>query len=250
MQILDYGGAVALLRALGNLLFPPACQVCRRLGTFPLCDDCRRGFRPIRPPVCQKCGEPLDGAADLVSTCVRCRRRRLYFRVARAAGIYDGTLREAIHALKFAGRQALAGPLGDILTGAALAVDEFRGADVIVPVPLHPRRLRERGFNQAELLARPVAAVLARPVERGLLARTRPTVPQSALPADNRQANVRDAFEAVGSTNGARILLVDDVMSTGFTAAECARALRRAGASEVLVLTLARAVYGGPTDSQ
>ncbi len=195
----------------------------------------------IGPPVCRKCGKPLRGPPDLLFTCVPCRHRRTSFACARAAGIYDAPLRDAIHALKFGGCQALAGPLGRLMAEVA-ATDPRLRADLIVPVPLHPQRLRERGFNQAELLAAEVGAYLRLPVRTDLLHRARPTKSQTELSRSDRRANVRAAFVAGSRCAFGRILLLDDVMSTGFTAAECSRVLRAAGTREVVVATAALAV--------
>ncbi len=232
---------VALLRGLADLFFPPACQVCDTLGDFPLCSRCRAGIPLIRLPVCRKCGKPLRGSPELIFTCVPCRHRRTYFACARAAGVYDGPLRDAIHALKFGRCQALAAPLGRLMAEVA-ATDPRLRADLVVPVPLHPRRLRERGFNQAELLAAEASRYLNVPLNPGALRRVRPTDSQTALSRDDRRANVRTAFEVGEVLRGGRVLLVDDVVSTGATAAECARALRRGGVDEVVVVSAALAV--------
>jgi ComF family protein len=232
---------VSALRGLLDLVFPPACQVCWGTRTFPLCPACLSTFRLVRPPICQKCGKPLRGPDDLEFTCIPCRHRKLHFVAARAAGIYDGTLREAIHALKFRGRRALAVPLGALMaehvTGARLPT-----AHVVIPVPLHYRRLRERGYNQSELLAAEVSRHLRLPVRSDVLVRRQATEAQSGLTLEVRRANVRGAFATVRSLAGQTVLLVDDVLSTGFTASECARVLRQAGAAQVVVLTAAIAV--------
>ncbi|MGH2424882.1 MAG: ComF family protein [bacterium] len=232
---------MSLVHGFLDLVFPPACQVCRSPGTFPLCTACRYGFRLVRPPICQKCGKPLRGPDDLEFTCIPCRHRKLHFVAARAAGIYDGTLREAIHALKFRGRRGLAAPLGSLMAeriaGARLPL-----AQVVIPVPLHRRRLRERGYNQSELLAAEIANRFGLLVRSDVLVRRQATEAQSGLTLDDRRANVRGAFFAACSIDGQTVLLVDDVLSTGFTASECARALRQAGAAQVVVLTVAIAV--------
>ena len=154
--------------------------------------------------------------------------------------MYEGTLREAIHALKFGGCRAMAGPLGDLIATTVLADRRLR-ADVVVPVPLHASRYRQRGFNQAELLGHRVARVLGVPCE-GLLRRTHATDAQSGLSRQGREPNVHGAFICAGAIAVREVLLIDDVMSTGFTASECARALRSAGAVEVVVATVAAAV--------
>jgi len=147
-------------------------------------------------------------------------------------------LREAIHALKFRGRRALAAPLGSLMA-ERIAVAGLPAAQVVIPVPLHHRRLRERGYNQSELLAKEVSHHLGLPVNSDVLVRRQATEAQSGLTLDVRRANVRGAFATVRSLAGQRVLLVDDVLSTGFTVSECAKMLRQAGAVQVLVLTAA-----------
>ncbi len=223
-----------------GLWFPPRCPVCGAAGTFPLCPDCLRRFPRIHPPTCQGCGRPLRGPADLVFTCVPCRRRRSPVRV-RAYGLYEGTLREAVHALKYRGRIALAEPLGGALAEAVRGDPLLTAADVLVPVPLHPRREAERGFNQSEELARALARRARIPLLRAL-ARVRPTVPQVDLPEAERRRNVRGAFAVRLAVGGLRVVLVDDVVTTGSTLAECARTLRRAGVEVVGAVVVAMAV--------
>jgi len=160
---------------------------------------------------------------------------------ARAAARYEGPLREAVHAFKFEARRSLARPLADLVIeqcGAGLAAD----VDALVPVPLGRARERERGFNQARLIAERLAASLGCHVEPGWLTRVRPTASQSDLGAAERRANVRGAFAAAARVAGRHVVLVDDVLTTGATAAECGRALRAAGARAVGVLSVARVV--------
>jgi ComF family protein len=164
--------------------------------------------------------------------------------VARSAAYYEGPLVQLIWRYKYHGQMVLARPLGEVmvaaLEGAAAALDP-ETIDVVCAVPLHASRLRERGFNQSELLAEHVAEVIGRQL-RPLLERTRPTLPQVDLPLESRAANVRDAFASNlrEVIRGQRVLLIDDLFTTGATITECARALRRAEVGELRVFTLAR----------
>jgi len=234
----------SLLRGLLDLLYPPRCEACGRLRRDPICRDCFSQIELVHPPMCQICGEAFDPRAQAAPRCEECRRGRKPFRIARTAAHYHGPLADAIRRFKYDGQVVLAKPLGsimvDALAGGAGDLDPAT-VDVVCPVPLHVSRYRERGFNQSELLVEQIAAAICKPA-KSLIERTRPTAPQVNLPAPSRAANVRGAFaprltEVIG---GQRILLVDDLFTTGATLTECARSLNRAGAAEVRVFTLAR----------
>ncbi len=186
------------------------------------------------------CGRPLRGPPDLAFTCVPCRHRRDPLRV-RAFGRYEGALREAVHALKYRGKLGLVEPLGWGLAEVVAQEPRLCGVDAVVPVPLHPRREAQRGFNQAEELARVVSARLGRPVRRALV-RVRDTPSQTELDEEQRRRNVREAFAVRGRVGGLRLLLVDDVVTTGSTLGECAAVLRRAGAEDVCAVAVAMVV--------
>jgi len=227
-----------------DLVFPPLCPVCDGiLGAGrrdPLCGACWEGFERIAPPWCRSCGAPLG----IEGLCGACRSRRPRFAYARAAVLYGDLVREAIHAFKFGGRRGLATPLGDLLAGLGLSALPGAVPDALVPVPLHPRRARERGYDQALLLARRLERAWGVPMVADALVRAVPTQPQTDLDAAARRRNVRDAF-AVRRPEliaGRHVVLVDDVLTTGATAGECARSLYRAGAAAVGVLTVARAL--------
>jgi ComF family protein len=245
----------AWVTALLDLVFPPFCPVCeRRLGAGrrdPLCGACWDALERIAPPYCRVCGLPFSGLPALESgpapvghLCGRCRRRPPPFAYARAAVRYGEVAREAVHAFKFGRRRALAAPLAALLTETC-ADDLPAGVPgLLAPVPLHPRRERERGFNQALLLARRIGSAWKVPVCADVLVRTLATRPQTELTAEARRANVGRAFalrrpELVA---GRHVVLVDDVFTTGSTVTACARCLRDGGASAVGVLTVARAV--------
>jgi ComF family protein len=233
-----------LLRGFLDLLYPPRCEACGQLRREPICADCSAAIERIAPPLCEVCGEPFDPLAQAAPRCADCRGHRRSFSVARSAAYYTGPLVEAICRFKYDCQMVLWRPLGRLMVealGDGAAAVEPDTIDVVCPVPLHHSRLRERGFNQSELLGEVIAEEFGRPIKL-LLERTRPTLPQVDLPAQSRAANVRDAFapRLQKVIAGQRVLLVDDLFTTGATLAECARVLRRAGAADVRVLTLAR----------
>lgn len=227
------------------MVFAPACAACGaplelpRRG--PVCTTCWNSITPLTPPLCDGCGDPLPGWRTLsipLARCPRCRRGSHAVARSRAIGPYDGALRAIIHALKYGGRRSLARPLAGLMR--ARGAEMLAGADAAVPVPLHRSRHRERGFNQADDLARH----LELPVVTALR-RTRATAAQAELPAARRHGNVRGAFAATPRATalaGAVVLLVDDVSTTGATLEACARALKAAGVREVRALTAARVV--------
>ncbi|MGH9450038.1 MAG: ComF family protein [Terriglobia bacterium] len=242
-----------------SVLFPTACPICNREVMWStgigICAVCRDAIKPWDGPICSRCGIPLASVApaDEGSTirCGVCRRDGYEFDCARSYGIYAYPLRDLILQLKFRRRERWGSHLGELLAPAAHSLAMMRaGAPVlIVPVPLHPARERERGYNQSTLLAAGLHRALKRDaprvvqLEARLLVRSRPTPPQSGLHHGARQENVRGVFqmERTGRASGRSIILVDDVMTTGATVSACAHALKRAGAKEVAVLTLARA---------
>ncbi len=217
-----------------EVLFPPRCAGCGR-GPWPFCRGCRAGLVALAPPWCRRCGFPLDAEAE---GCPRCPPPPIAR--ARAAFAYEGPARAAIHRLKFSGHRRV----GEALARAMAAVAAVAGPepDVVAWVPLSRRRRAARGYDQAELLARSVGRALGVPTG-GLLARVEETAPQARRPVLERRGAMRGAFRAVRDPP-ASVLLVDDVLTTGATAAACARALVEAGAREVAVLTAARALPG------
>jgi ComF family protein len=231
--------------ALIDLLFPPYCVACRRLGAW-LCPACLAKIESIHPPICQRCGLPSgrDQAANPgMLICSHCQRAPLQLDGLLAYAYHSGPLREAIHQFKYEDLRSLAGPLGKLMhDGWTMLAPPNLEIDTIVPVPLHPARQRQRGYNQSVLLARELGVALARPVVEGVLIRTKATAPQVGLNALERRTNVQDAFQCVGSAlSGKRVLLVDDVCTTGCTLESACLALRASGASSVWAYTLARA---------
>jgi len=235
-----------VLCSLLDIIFPPVCPLCEEgLMDGILCADCRGGIlsKKIRGPICAVCGIPFIAYGDVTEPhrgrlCGRCITEKTPFKEARSAFAYEGPVLDAIHRFKYGGRVALAGYLGRLASEAAEFPDRM---DVVVPVPLHKKRLQKRGFNQSLLIAREVAKRLNTEVDYMNLKRARETYPQINLRIKEREANIKGAF-AVRDGKAFRdkkVLLVDDVFTTGATIRECAKMLKGAGA-EVYVLTIAR----------
>ncbi|HTP41835.1 MAG TPA: ComF family protein [Nitrospiria bacterium] len=212
------------------------------------CPDCWDTMPRLSPPWCPRCGLPFVSTVALrhspTHLCAACREREPPFDWARSAVAYEGVAASAVHVMKYQRRRLLARPLGELLLPLA---ETLGPVDGVVPVPLHAERLREREFNQALALARVVCRETGWPLRWSLLERIRPTRSQVGLDAVERRRNVRRAFRVRDdeSAQGERLLLIDDVMTTGSTVHECARVLKRAGASSVQVLTVARQLRDG-----
>ena len=232
------------LEAAVSLLYPPVCTICGenvRAGKY-LYNRCEAKAVRIVAPFCQKCSEPFEGSITSVFTCANCAHRMIYFDAAVSAYRGRGIVREIIHEFKY-GRQIHLRHLVARWLYSALDDDRLRGSqfDVIVPVPLHATRSRERGFNQASLLAALLSARTSIP-SQPFLERIRYATTQTALDRSERMENLHNAFRLRKNTDvrGLRMLLIDDVLTTGSTLSECARVLKRAGALSVHAATAAR----------
>lgn len=230
--------------ALLDLLLPSFCLACEKpLGPAPkllFCPDCLAGIHCITSPLCPCCGRAYLVAPGGDHHCGACLAKPRHFSRARALFLYEEPVKEVIHRFKYQGKTACLPSFARLADNLPLLV-EMGGVDWIIPVPLHPTRLRERGFNQALLLARAFFPKDRR-VTAGLLVRLRPTEPQTSFNGAARRTNLKNAFAVVKPHRlaGKKILLIDDVFTTGTTVNECARVLKKAGAAEVMVLTLAR----------
>lgn len=229
-------GALAgrLGKATLDLLFPPRCAGCGADGSF-LCDACAGTLQVAAPPRCARCWRP-----GVEGTCAHCRSAAPAFDSLFAAYVYTGLARDLVHQLKYRGMTALAGPMALLL--AAQLGGRGAGADLIVPVPLSGLRGRTRGYNQAQTLARGLSGELGVPLARRALERRRHTSPQArSADAETRRRNVEGAFGArERAVAGRRVLLIDDVTTTGATLSACATALKAAGAPWVGAVAFAR----------
>jgi competence protein ComFC len=231
--------------AAASLLYPATCVVCAANVERAeyLCEDCQQRAPRIAAPFCAKCSEPFPGAITQTFSCANCEHRVLHFDCAVAAYRSRGLVRRLVHQFKYAKhrhlRHPVAGWLRETLHDPRLRDRHF---DLIIPVPLHPARQRERGFNQAELLADLLAASTNLPM-RNFLERTRYTTTQTAYDRAGRMENLHGAFRLRKNRDvrGLHVLLIDDVLTTGSTLSECARVLRKAGAVSVHAATAARA---------
>jgi ComF family protein len=253
-------GCNHLAAALFTTLFPADCRICAapliNISRLPVCDDCLAAMRPIAGGLCAICGERLVSpyafsSPDHEPICGLCRRAGPPFIKATAYGSYEGGLRDLIHLLKYNGVRPAANVLGRMLAEAISHLDPVMTDDrlIVIPVPLHKKKRRAREFNQAEAIARAALKLLDRDrfhLLPSLLERTRETQSQIGLSRHQRRENMRGAF-AVPQNEATRneikdqpVLIVDDVFTTGTTVSECARVVRRAGASKVYVATVAR----------
>jgi ComF family protein len=241
------GGACPVLKAFLDIIFPPRCHSCKEFipdaGGLHLCAACMDAASMIVSPLCRICGAPFatEGGSDHL--CGGCLTSAPPFASARAAALFDGPVREMVHRFKYDRRVQLSRPLGLLTSHHLGEFAALASVELVIPVPLHVKRLRQRGFNQAVLIGEILAREWRVPISRGNLRRIRWTEPQVTLAAGERAANVRGAFavSAPLTLQGKRIILVDDVYTTGSTVAECAGVLRKAGASAVFVVTVARA---------
>jgi ComF family protein len=240
-----------LLSQLIDILYPPRCHLCGRFlhpteGTLHpkhLCIECRAALAPVTHPLCSVCGNPFPASVGQDHLCENCLRTNPWYDLARAPYLYSGPLMEAVQSFKYKSETHLISTFGPLLSSFAGGYISHPKGILIIPVPLHRKRLRERAFNQSLLLARAVSEHLGARLDYLSLVRRKYTAPQTGLSKEKRKRNVKDAFLIVnpGGVKGQVILLVDDVFTTGHTLNECARTLKRSGARTVICLTLARA---------
>ena len=231
-----------------DIIYPPHCLICGRDPEPVVCEKCYAAFTPLPEPVCAVCGRPNEGNAPCRDCAEAANAGGWGFDAARAAGVFAGALREGILRLKYESQELLGEPLGAFLaercvTDSLLTAELRHEIDAIMPVPLHRSRERKRGFNQAQLLAIPLAAQMDLPLWTHIVQRARKTAQQAAVSgADARRKNINAGDFAVPDPRriaGKGVLLVDDVFTTGTTISACAAALKAAGARKVIAVTLA-----------
>lgn len=232
------------LRSFFNFLLPPACALCLEPLTPPdpnsFCPGCRGQIPPLMDPRCRRCSVPYQAESGANHFCQTCLQEKIpLFDQVTSIGFYDGLLREAIHQFKYRNNINLDRPL------AAMLAEQIQQAnltsDLIIPVPLHRDKLRQRTYNQSTLITRKLTSIIDTPYRLDLLARATPAPPQKGLSARERLQNVKGAFTLHGKLNGETVLLVDDVMTTGATIRACAKTLLAGGAGKVQIAILARA---------
>jgi len=240
------GSLITWLNATLSFFYPEWCQLCGNARAGPsqgfVCRTCRSTVHWIEPPFCGRCGLPFPGEITAAFECSNCRNEELAFSFARSAARAHDVVLEAIHRYKYRRALWLEPFLADLLIHKALPELSAEDWNVIVPVPLHPAKRRQREFNQAERLARRLGKATGIPVNTKLLHRIVDTKTQTHLTRDERKTNMRNAFAVRNrlGLDGKRIVLVDDVLTTGATTNACAKALLKAGANEVCVWTVAR----------
>lgn len=235
------------LNALLDFVFPPLCHICKAFipdaGALHICAACRDEIKIVTSPLCRICGIPFIGPGN-DHACGTCLTGQPAFDRARAAVIYEGAMRNLIHAFKYNNKTHLRRPLALLTIERLGDFIQQEQPELMLPVPLHIDRLRKRGFNQAILLGELLSREWGIPMERRTLLRLRRTEPQVTLSAGERRENVKNAFgiSEKMSLEGKKILLLDDVITTGSTVEECARIVKKAGAARVSVITVARAI--------
>ncbi|MBW1689544.1 MAG: ComF family protein [Deltaproteobacteria bacterium] len=241
-----------IVSTLLDIIYPPRCPFCGRFVSsaenrchpHQVCESCKKALTPITHPLCTICGIPFSALSGPDHPCENCLRKMPSYDTMRAPYLYAGPIMNAIQRFKYNSETHLAAPLGGLLAAFARTSLTQPEEFVTVPVPLHKHRLRERGFNQSLLLAKAVASELGTPLNCLSLIRKRDTRSQTGLRRKERRKNVANAFSVTSAAifKGKKVLLVDDVLTTGYTLQECARTLKKFGAREVACITLARTV--------
>jgi competence protein ComFC len=231
-------------KSLSDLIFPPFCPLCEQELTHRehlVCEDCFEAIHTIEGYMCRKCGAPIEQHRK---TCLYCKGKKYHFNKVRAFGIYAPPLSEMVHLLKYERKTHLSHRLGIFLANLYIADSDLSTSSAIIPVPLHSTKMRERGYNQSQLLAQQVAEISRTELLSGVVIRKKPTRSQTALKHSEREANLKNAFSVVypNQLAGKSVTIVDDVLTSGTTINEMAKTILDAGAERVYGLVLARAL--------
>jgi ComF family protein len=238
---------MGLRSTLFQFFLPPQCPCCEKFleeGQQGFCPNCLLKIRWIEPPFCSICGIPFISKEVENHPCGACETHGKYFTMARALGIYEGSLQEAIHRWKYEGKTHLTLFFAEWMAEGVKDYWGYDSIDLLIPVPLHPQRLRERGFNQALLLVKEISRRTGIPYQKTILRKKKPTLPQVNLSGAEREKGLKGAFQVIGKKDldGKSVLLIDDVYTTGATVNECSKVLLGGGVKRIDVLTLAHAV--------
>ena len=238
----------AVLNDVSDIIFPPQCLACAEIINLPInqvfCSTCQEKIGFITGSFCPICGAPFLDSPAGSHICGNCLDNKPYYTCARAVAGFETVIMDAIHKFKYGRNISVGNALGSFMAGFSFPDFAFSEYSLLVPVPLHIRRLRERGFNQSLLLAKEMGRKYKLPVNFSLLKRCKFTLTQTGLNKTEREKNIKGAFTVVDKKEvaGENIILIDDVYTTGATINECAKVLLKAGAQKVAVLTLARVI--------
>lgn len=237
----------SLLADFAGLIYPDVCQICETEHATAsqgyVCEKCRGKIKYIEPPFCKQCGKPYEGSITMDFICGDCKSSRIYFDRARSVARYDDVIKKVVHLYKYRGALWVEPLLFKMLLEYVEKELNYNDWDAIIPVPLHFVKYNERGFNQAERLSAFLSKSTGIQLNTRLLKRVKYTETQTTLDRTKRGENVKNAFAVSDNSmwlKGKRLILIDDVMTTGATVNECAKVLRRAGAVEIAVWTVAR----------
>jgi ComF family protein len=230
-----------------QFFLPPQCPCCEKFseeGKQGFCSNCLSAIRWIEPPFCSICGIPFISNEVETHPCGACVTHRKYFTIARALGAFEGSLQEAIHRWKYEGKTYLTPFFAEWMAEGLNRYWEPGSFDLLIPVPLHTQRLRERGFNQVLLLVKDLSCRTGIPYHKTILQKKKLTIPQVNLSGAEREKGLRGTFHVIEKEEllGKTVLLIDDVYTTGATVNECSKVLLRGGAERVDVFTLAHAI--------
>jgi competence protein ComFC len=229
--------AAEIVSGLLDFVYPKVCAGCGEVIDTFLCEDCRESIIVIEPPTCRICGSPSE-----YFTCNECKEKQYYFDSASSAALFEGALQKVIQKFKFNGITELSGLLSELLIESYPLYFKYRKIDIAAPIPIHYKRMVERGFNQSDILGSKLCSTLDIPYSTDILSKIKHTKDQVNLSLDDRIINLQGAFRVSGKLDikDKNILLIDDVFTTGSTINEAAKTLKEAGAMEVYAYTVGR----------